>query len=201
MRIHLIRHGETDWNRDQRIQGRTDILLNENGRAQARALRELYKELEIHVAYTSILSRAIEATDIIGGGYWQLIKKPELNEANMGTWEGMTVEQIKRERPEEWALYRQRQRNFQFPEGESILQLEARVEPCFVDILEQDPDAPEKVIIAHGGSIGAICRYINRHSRLQLSRELIGNCVPLLIEYTPPGRFELYAAGDARNSK
>jgi broad specificity phosphatase PhoE len=61
---YVVRHGETDWNRDHRFQGRTDIRLNEIGREQAMRLRPLMQQLQIESVYSSPLVRAYETADI-----------------------------------------------------------------------------------------------------------------------------------------
>ena len=65
MKLYLIRHGETDWNKEGKLQGRTDIPLNEDGRADAELTRDAMKNIEFQVAFTSPLIRARETAEII----------------------------------------------------------------------------------------------------------------------------------------
>lgn len=98
MKFILIRHAETDWNVENRLQGHTDTELNQNGRAQARALAEELVPLGIHRIVSSDLKRASQTADIITS----LLGAPvhldaRLREASFGTLEGWTPEAIVRE--------------------------------------------------------------------------------------------------------
>src|SRR6266851_890326 len=93
--IYLIRHGETDWNRDRRIQGQSDTPLNDVGRAQARLLGLKLLDVRFELAYSSDLSRAIETAELI------LEPRPiaiatdvGLRERAFGEWEGGLAEEI-----------------------------------------------------------------------------------------------------------
>ena len=90
-RILLVRHGETDWNRDRRVQGHTDIPLNDEGRRQARALAaELDGEI-VDTTYSSDLLRARETAEILClERGTQLVVLAALREKHFGTWEGLT---------------------------------------------------------------------------------------------------------------
>jgi broad specificity phosphatase PhoE len=100
MRVILIRHGETDWNKEQVFRGRLDIQLNQTGREQARAVAEALKGLNIVAVYSSPLSRALETAKIIGS-YLKL--KPRLNEGfldfNYGGWQGMPHRHVEKQYP------------------------------------------------------------------------------------------------------
>jgi len=89
--IVLVRHGETDWNRDHRVQGHTDVPLNDEGRRQARALSD---RLDVHLfdaVYSSDLSRALETATILAvPRSLDVTTLYSLREKNFGTWEGLT---------------------------------------------------------------------------------------------------------------
>ena len=83
--IYLIRHGETDWNRDKRFQGQTDIPLNQTGREQASSLVSLMNQLKIEAAFSSDLSRAYETAQIaLSDSRLTIIKDYRLRETNIG---------------------------------------------------------------------------------------------------------------------
>lgn len=104
MKLILIRHGQTEWNRARRVQGRTDVALNETGRLQAEAIaRRLAKE-KIHGIYSSPLSRAKETAGAIAAAQG-LPKAKEidgLTEICFGQWEGKNSLELEREFPELW---------------------------------------------------------------------------------------------------
>jgi broad specificity phosphatase PhoE len=87
----LVRHGETDWNADGRLQGHTDRPLSDFGRTQARRLAEELAGEEFDAIYASDLARARETAEIVAAQLQQaVILDPDLREKNWGTWEGLT---------------------------------------------------------------------------------------------------------------
>jgi broad specificity phosphatase PhoE len=105
----LVRHGETDWNAEGRLQGHTDRPLNEYGRRQARALAERLAGDDISAVYASDLSRARETAEILAAPLGlPVVLEPGLRERNWGSWEGLTGSERDRveyvgEAPEEHA--------------------------------------------------------------------------------------------------
>jgi probable phosphoglycerate mutase len=95
----LVRHGETDWNADGRLQGHTDRPLNDFGRRQAGRLAEELAEEKLEAIYASDLSRARETAEIVGARLGlAVVLDPDLREKDWGTWEGLTA--VERERVE-----------------------------------------------------------------------------------------------------
>lgn len=89
--IVLVRHGETDWNRDHRVQGHTDVPLNEEGRRQAHALSALLDGHVFDAVYSSDLSRALETATILAEPRSLDVRTlASLREKNFGTWEGLS---------------------------------------------------------------------------------------------------------------
>jgi probable phosphoglycerate mutase len=87
----LVRHGETDWNAEGRLQGHTDRPLNDHGRRQAAALAERLADDEIDAVYASDLARARETAEILAGRLGlPVVTDPDLRERNWGNWEGLT---------------------------------------------------------------------------------------------------------------
>lgn len=90
MILYFVRHGETDWNKTHKVQGQTDIPLNDYGRLLARETAEGMKNLKIDLAYTSPLSRAKETAEIILDGRGvPLIEDGRIKEFSFGSYEGM----------------------------------------------------------------------------------------------------------------
>jgi len=95
----LVRHGETDWNADGRLQGHTDRPLSEFGRRQARQLAEELADEELDAIYASDLSRARETAQVVGARLGlAAVLDPDLREKDWGTWEGLTA--VEREQVE-----------------------------------------------------------------------------------------------------
>ena len=88
----LVRHGETDWNAEGRLQGHTDRPLNDYGREQARRLAEQLEQID--AVYASDLSRARETAEIVAGRLGlPVVVDPDLREKDWGTWEGLTSDE------------------------------------------------------------------------------------------------------------
>jgi probable phosphoglycerate mutase len=157
--IWLVRHGETDYNREPiRVQGHTDVPLNERGREQARAIAASLAAGEPPTElYCSHLARARETADIIGAELGLAPRVDErLAESNRGAWEGRLWTEIARDDPEGYAGWLAAGEGFRFPGGESLREQSDRVAAALEDIARRDGRA---LIVCHGGSIRvALCR-------------------------------------------
>ncbi|MEU9114552.1 histidine phosphatase family protein [Streptomyces sp. NPDC048483] len=102
-RLLLIRHGETEWSRNGRHTGRTDLPLTADGEEQARALRPLLSGRKIGQVYASPLQRALRTAELAGLGQPDI--DPDLREWDYGGYEGITTAEIRRSRPD-WYLFR-----------------------------------------------------------------------------------------------
>ena len=95
MKLYIIRHGQTDWNVEGKIQGRQDIPLNDMGRRQARALADGMKSRPVASVYSSPQKRAMETAEAIAGPLGLTVKAvPQLMEIGYGDWEGRSAEDI-----------------------------------------------------------------------------------------------------------
>ena len=153
MRVLLVRHGQTDWNAAGRIQGVSDIPLNELGREQARLLAAELNRPD--VIYTSPLKRARETAEIIGRELGSgVVCAPELTELNFGDWEGCSWEEIGRRWPEEFALYAADRRNYAPPGGESYAGMTSRAWP-FITRLRSAPGG-DALCVCHSAVIRGV---------------------------------------------
>jgi probable phosphoglycerate mutase len=167
--ILLARHGETDWNREGRIQGHRDPPLNERGREQARELAEHLAAERIDALYASDLRRALETAEILSARLGLPIAvDPALREADMGSWSGLTAAEIERRFPEAW---RERISGGQGHDGETREAFRRRVLAALRRIGGAHPD--ERVlVIAHGGVI----RTTRRHLQPEVVPALVAHC-------------------------
>ncbi len=93
MKLYLIRHGQTDWNRVRKLQGRSDIALNEWGRKVAELTREGLADVHFDIAFTSPLSRAKETAEIVlRGREIPIVEEPRIIEVNFGGYEGKSFD-------------------------------------------------------------------------------------------------------------
>ena len=141
---HFVRHGQTDWNVEHRIQGRVDIPLNETGRQQAVEMREKLKDIQFDVIFTSPLVRAKETAEIITEAHvgTPLVIADELAERNFGEFEG------KDNNGDYYGLWQHD--NTDTPGGETPKDLESRVFP-FLDRIRQQYKGKNILLVAHGG--------------------------------------------------
>lgn len=127
-RICIIRHGETDWNVEKRIQGHTDIPLNAVGRAQALAMAFNAAHHRFHAIYSSDLSRALETARVLAQREEQEVKAmPQLRERHYGIFQGITAEEGARRYPQAIAHYMARDLDYDFETGESLRGFAERV--------------------------------------------------------------------------
>ncbi|MES2801755.1 MAG: histidine phosphatase family protein [Bdellovibrionota bacterium] len=152
--LFLIRHGETDWNRAKRFQGRTDIPLNDEGRGQALGLCPRMIELKIDLVVSSSLSRAYETALIaIQDVKLPIQKDDRLQETNIGEAEGLTHEEITEKfgtgHIERWRSYEERDLDFRYPNGESKRQMMVRVREAVLDIAQSNSHQ-NIAVFAHG---------------------------------------------------
>jgi broad specificity phosphatase PhoE len=152
--LYVVRHGETDWNKTQRFQGRTDIKLNDIGKEQAVALKPIMQQLHIESAYSSTLARAYESAEIATQDLKISIQKDErLCETCIGDAEGLTFDEIIQKFGEEsflkWRSYEERTLDFYFNNGESKRQMMYRVRQAFLDIA-QSSNRGSIAIFSHG---------------------------------------------------
>lgn len=161
MRIYLVRHGETDWNLENKIQGQTDTHLNENGRRQAQELAEkISLELcGIGSIYTSKKVRALETARIIGDKLSITpVVQQGLEEICLGKWEGYTWKQVREVFSEEYQNWHQNRRYQIPPEGESYQQLLNRLLPALDDIVKKEKR--DILVVTHSAVIMTLMSYI-----------------------------------------
>ncbi|MDP2598747.1 MAG: class I tRNA ligase family protein [Candidatus Liptonbacteria bacterium] len=156
-RWFIIRHGETDWNKNKRFQGSTDIPLNETGIAQAKITAEALKAKKVNLVITSPLLRAKQTAEIIAKTCGaEIIVENDLRERNFGEWEGLGHEEIKSKYSEE-SFARRLDPDFKIPGGESWGEVAKRV----WDIFQKHHSAnghKNVAIVGHGG-VSRILQY------------------------------------------
>ena len=149
--IVLVRHGETDWNREHRFQGHADTPLNEVGRRQARTLADGLADESFAAAYSSPLRRALETAEIITAGRdLQVEASAGLMEVDVGSWSGLTTAEVERQFPD--GFQRWRNHGSGWTDGETYDELGRRVVSELLVIAGRHPR--ERVLaVTHGGPI------------------------------------------------
>ena len=148
--ILLARHGETDWNRDRRVQGHSDVPLNDTGREQAQELAKQLARERFDAVYASDLARAKETAEIATAGRGlPVLELRDLRERHFGTWEGLTDEVSRDRFPQS--------RTGPWGDGETIEEMSTRVVAALRAIAARHPG--RSVLVAtHGGPMRAALR-------------------------------------------
>ena len=125
MHLYLLRHGQTDWNRDHRIMGAGPIPLNESGRAAVAELARALKAKGISVVYSSTVARALESARILASEWGaELREEPRLNESPFEPWIGKTYHELAHD--ENFKLYFETPTRARFSNGEGMADIQRR---------------------------------------------------------------------------
>ena len=154
----LLRHGETDWNRELRFQGHVDVGLNATGLVQAQRLAQRLAGEPAHRLYASDLMRAQQTAQPVARQLGLMpISDPALREQSFGSVDGMSVDDIKANHPQIWEGWLRFHEDYAMPEGESTRQFHARVMGAVARLTAAHP-GERLVVITHGGVLDMIYR-------------------------------------------
>lgn len=155
----LIRHGETAWNAEERMQGHEDVPLNERGRTQAEALGARFAGETVHALYSSDLKRAVETARSISATTGRpVVHDARLRERHLGVLQGVLRHTAYQTTGDVYAAYRASDPDYVIPEGESTRQFMARVLAC-IDELVRRHAGERIVVVAHGGVLDQLYRH------------------------------------------
>ncbi len=182
-RVLLVRHGETDWNREGRWQGQAGPGLNETGLWQARAVAERLASTGIDALYSSDLERALQTAAALTSrlGLEPLVD-PDLREVDVGDWSGLTREQVLEQDPRGYARWRRGLSGWHG--GETYAQMHARSVAALGRILIAH-ERQSVAVVAHGGPIRALVSHVvglpaEERQRLATGR----NCSLTVLEHS-----------------
>jgi probable phosphoglycerate mutase len=186
-RILAIRHGETAWNVDTRIQGQLDIGLNDTGRWQAHRVAQALAGEPISAIYTSDLFRAWDTARAIGSATGLPVQTEQaLRERGFGVFEGKTFQEIEELWPEASLRWRKREPGFAPEGGESLVAIRERIS-TIVNTLGARHAGELIVLVAHGGVMDVLYR-LATHQEIQAPRTWdLGNCAINRLLWTPDG--------------
>lgn len=150
-RICLVRHGETAWNADRRIQGQIDSPLNETGIAQAEATARWLSTVSFTSIYSSDLQRAQRTAEIIAAHHTLPVQvHGGLRERMYGKFQGLTYAEAEQRYPKAYKRFHARDPDESFRSGESLSEFSRRVGAALLSIGEVQPGATT-LVVAHGG--------------------------------------------------
>ena len=187
-RLLLVRHGETDWNKESRFQGIRDIPLNENGRSQGRKASNFLKDVAIDFAVSSSMMRPKETAEIILEQHpgVELTTTPELIEICHGLWEGMLETEIQSEYADLLQQWKDKPETVQMPEGENLQQVWNRGVTALHKIVadHSNTDTPETgLVVAHDAINKVIICYLLGLKPDNFWNIKQGNCCVNVIDY------------------
>lgn len=157
-RILAIRHGETTWNQDKRLQGHLDIPLNERGHWQAARAAAALRDEPIAAVYSSDLARAHQTACVIAATQGLPVQAHTgLRERHFGDFQGRTWTELEVEEPEATRAWRTRVPDFAPGGGETLLQLRERIRSVLNEIAAHHT-GEQIVVVAHGGVLDMVYR-------------------------------------------
>ena len=180
MKIYVTRHGQTDYNAGDKMQGRIDIPLNEKGISQARETREKVKNVHFDAVYASPLDRAITTASIIGNIEKEnIIKDERIIEASFGRYEGIGYYNVGLPMAAYWAF----PEVFPAPPGVETVKSMIERTSSFLSELEKK-DYENVLVVCHGGIIRPIRGYMENAKRGYIWRPRPQNCEIFVYEST-----------------
>ncbi len=148
-RVYLVRHGTTEWNREEIFRGRVDCGLNETGRAEAAAVAGYFEGVKMDGIYTSPLARAAEtAAAIAVGRGMEVVPDPAFIDLDFGEWQGHPLKEVREKYPEMYRAWRERPQEVTFPGGENLHQVRERAWEGLLRVARENPDRTV-VIVSH----------------------------------------------------
>ena len=181
-RLFIVRHGETVWNREGRIQGHTDVALSDRGEEQARLLAQRLKPVEFDAAYASDLCRAAEtASLILEGREVPVFPARRLREYHKGAFEGMTEPELRSRFPNEYPSYIAKDPDYAPEGGESTRQVSARMTAVINEIKERHLE-DTVLVVGHGGSLRAAMMALLGMPLDANWRFVFGNCTLTIVD-------------------
>jgi 2,3-bisphosphoglycerate-dependent phosphoglycerate mutase len=186
-RVLAIRHGETAWNADGRVQGHQDIPLNERGREQARALAAALEGEAIDAVYSSDLQRARDTAEAFAlPAGLPVLTDVKLRERTFGRLEGHTFAEIEQRWPDDPVRWRRREPGFAVGGGESLLVFYARCVEAATRLAAAHP-GQTIALVAHGGVLDVLYRAAARIDLGAPRTWELGNASINRLLYSPEG--------------
>ena len=161
-KLILVRHGETDWNQVNRIQGWLDIPLNTQGIKQAERLADELSRVEINAIYSSPLSRSLQTATIVAGKHaLEVLESADLREINQGEWQGLLVSEAREKYKDLYTRWLNEPFSVRPPHGETLEEVSRRVETACLNIVDSHP-GETVCLVTHKVTAALIkCHYQN----------------------------------------
>lgn len=196
----MVRHGETDWNVERRIQGHIDISLNAAGLAQAEATAGGLVGQVFDAAYSSDLDRAWQTAQAIGRHHGlEVMRAPGLRERNYGVLQGLTTAEVAARYPNAYKHYLARNPDYRFSSGESLTEFAQRIVAA-IEALAADHPRQTVLLVSHGGVLDVCYRRATGRDLSSARDFSIPNAALNWFEVGPDG-WQLVSWADRRHLK
>lgn len=183
MKLYIIRHGQTDWNMQGKIQGRQDIPLNETGRRQAVCLAKGMESRPVTRIFSSPQKRALETARAVADSQNAPVTElPWLVEIGYGEWEGRTKEDIMRTDRELYQAWWEHPATVAPPGGETLKQVDGRCAAAWDYI--RSHMIGDTAVVAHGGTLAHFIVHLLR-DQPDAEEIVVGNVSITTVEYDP----------------
>lgn len=195
MKLYITRHGTTEWNIEGRLQGWRDSALTEEGINRAIQLGKKLSNIDFDIVYSSPQKRALHTTQLILGNKNNKITLHNgIRELGFGTWEGMKLEDIEKEYPNEYYLYRNNSDLYVPIDGETIQDLIERVQDFFEEVKSKNVD--NILVVTHGVVIKVMVTLIKGLAMKEFSDMPVYTGTSLNICEVREGNIELIVEDD-----
>lgn len=182
-KLYLVRHGESEWNILNKVQGQSNVSLTNKGKQQAMKIGKRLKHENINLIFSSDLKRAIQTANIIGEfTNLEVISLEELREIRFGVWEGLTTKEIMEKYINEHTIWMTEPHNLSLPEAERLIELQERLLKAVNDLVRKDKNK-NILIVSHGASIKTLILGILGIDLSFYNKLTIGNASLSIIEY------------------
>lgn len=191
-KLILLRHGESQWNLENRFTGWVDVPLSPKGEQEAKNAGELLKDVPIDELFTSVLKRAIDtariALEVRGKGDVPTKRDQALNERHYGDLQGLNKAETAQQYGEEQVHIWRRSYDVPPPNGESLKDTAARTIPYFeANILPEIKAGKNVMVAAHGNSLRSIVMYLDKMTKEQVIELNIPTGQPLVYDFDDNG--------------
>jgi phosphoserine phosphatase len=140
-RIFLVRHGTTDWNKEEIFRGRAECRLNETGEEEARALAAFFQDIPVANIFSSPLARAIDTARPTADSKGLIVTPdPAFTDIDFGKWQGLPIQEVQAKYPDLYRLWREDPGAVSFPQGETLLQVRRRAWDGLNKLAEGNPE-------------------------------------------------------------
>jgi phosphoserine phosphatase len=192
-KIFLARHGQTEWNRENRVQGRVQhIQLNENGVRQSERLAERLEKENIDIVYSSPLERALQTAEIVAEKHnLSIITHEGLAERRFGHLDGLTMDEFRKKHPAVWKSYMEDRDLHGVDGAETVKELRERGVAAFDEIIKMNP-GKNILIITHAGILKVIIHHLTKEDVFSSNQH--NCCLNILTE--KQGTWEAEAIND-----